>query len=314
MISLNDNVQIPELRKIYEIFIKCLCRCCFSVGASTHYRLNGKENPCFFGGLRGWNFESREFKRPRLLLYSAALINLTKAHLSPIFSLQRRSGCGFLRQQRDQRRRVPADLLAVQRQPHAGRRGQSGRYNSKHVERRLLTSLCDHVASAGKHPVQFIVCLFFCCFMRHFVDESQKQTSPSERDEFTHPRRDSLEERKAQRTQFGTPLNVFYGLFMASHRRTQIDSLSTQNLSEPDTHRHTQTHTDTHRHTQTHTLRPPCSSVASAETKNRLVSVLALTFSSVCVRDPFFFKTIFICLTSRHRDAHHAVSLLQISH
>lgn len=48
-------------------------------------------------------------------------------------------------------------------------------------------------------------------------------------------RRDSLEERKAQRTQFGMPLNVFYSLFMASHRQTQIDSLSTQNLSEPDT-------------------------------------------------------------------------------
>lgn len=90
-----------------------------------------------------------------------------------------------------------------------------------------------------------------------------------------HTRRDSLEERKAQRTQFGMPLNVFYSLFMASHRQTQIDSLSTQNLSEPEP--------------SLLPAPPPPSRVASAGTKNRLVSVLALTFSSVCVHDPFFF-------------------------
>lgn len=74
----------------------------------------------------GWDLQAEQW----LTSCPARLINLTKALPVPpclFFSLQRRSGCGFLWQQRDQRRRVPVDLLPVQRQSHAGRCGQSGR-------------------------------------------------------------------------------------------------------------------------------------------------------------------------------------------
>lgn len=65
---------------------------------------------------------------------------------------------------------------------------------------------------------------------------------------------------------------VFLWLLTAKHKLTASPHRTSQNQNPPSSLLH---------------LLP--AAVASAGTKNRLVSVLALTFSSVCVHDPFFF-------------------------
>lgn len=72
--------------------------------------------------------------------------------------LQRGSGRRLLWQQRDQRRCLPADLFAVQCQPHAGRSGESGRWHCRIIH----NALCLCYRPSGK----------FECFLGfHWLDK-----------------------------------------------------------------------------------------------------------------------------------------------